>query len=81
MGSLRIGVFFGVRPLARARALVVVLSLAVSLLSVTAPARASGAELRERLERALADYEKAQAESDLDARRAGFSRAELGFAA
>ena len=46
-----------------------------------APARASGLDPRTRLERALADYAQAQAESDREARLAGFQRAEQGFAA
>jgi hypothetical protein len=38
-------------------------------------------DVRSRLERALADYEQAQAEADRDARIAGFRRAEQGFSA
>ena len=51
---------------------------------VVCSARAEGpaaTDVRARLERALADYEQAQAEADRDARSAGFHRAEQGFAA
>ena len=47
----------------------------------SAPAWASDSDPRAQLEQALADYAKAQAESDREARLAGFKRAEQGFAA
>jgi tetratricopeptide (TPR) repeat protein len=49
--------------------------------SSASPARAAEPDARARLERALSDYEAAQAEADRDARIAGFQRAEQAFAA
>lgn len=55
---------------------------AMTLVVVPASAQTSaGTDVRSRLERALADYEQAQAETDRDARIAGFRRAEQGFSA
>ncbi len=55
---------------------------AMTLAVVPASAQTSaGTDVRSRLERALADYEQAQAEADRDARIAGFRRAEQGFSA
>ena len=55
--------------------------LLLALAFGSAPARASDSNPRARLEQALADYAKAQAKSDREARLAGFQRAEQGFAA
>lgn len=62
----------------------VVLPWAVVVLALALKAPVASAvelEPRARLERALDDYAQAQSESDRDARLAGFSRAEQGFAA
>jgi len=78
---------FGVRAVDRVwlsgqlAALVASLLVAALFGAASIPAQASGSDRRERLERALDDYANAQAESDRDARRAGFSRSEQGFAA
>ena len=59
----------------------VCLLLHLALVIGSAAARASESDPRARLEQALGDYAKAQAESDREARLAGFQRAEQGFAA
>ncbi|MBK7948224.1 MAG: BatD family protein [Deltaproteobacteria bacterium] len=53
----------------------------VAFAAIASPATAVEPDARARLERTVADYEAAQAESDRDARIAGFQRAEQGFAA
>ena len=58
-----------------------VIGFVLGLVPGPSVARADGLDARPRLERALDDYAKAQAESDHDARLAGFGRAEQGFAA
>ena len=55
--------------------------LAVAAVFTASAQSESATDVRSRLERALADYEQAQAETDRDARIAGFRRAEQGFSA
>jgi len=62
-----------------ARVLALGLALAAHAAGPT-PAHAAETDAAARLDRALADYAAAQAETDRDARLAGFQRAEGGFA-